>query len=64
MNELQALVTGMLIGSLLHQREVDVVVEPHYDDDNNYLPEFGVIGQTSGTRLLVSVTVVEEGEHA
>ena len=57
MNELQALVTGMLIGALMGQRQVDVDIEPQYDSEGNYLPEFIVEGKVSGTRLRVKVEV-------
>lgn len=57
MNELQALVTGMLIGALMGQDAVTIEIQPQYDDEGNYLPEFLVTGQVSGTTLRVKVEV-------
>ena len=59
MNELQALVTGALIGSLATLDALAIDVEQRLDGEGNYLPEFFVIGRESGTRLLVRVEVVE-----
>jgi hypothetical protein len=59
MNELQALVTGMLIGAILGQRAIDVTVYPQYDDEGNYLPEFLVQGNVTDTKLRVKVEVEE-----
>ena len=57
MNELQALVTGMLIGALMGQDAVAIEIEPQYDAEGNYLPEFLVEGKESGTMLRITVEV-------
>lgn len=57
MNELQALVTGMLIGALMGQDGVAIEIEPQYDSEGNYLPEFLVEGKVSGTKLRITVEV-------
>ena len=59
-NDLQALIVGTLVGALMGQQHLKIIVEPNYDDANNYLPEFIVTGRESGTRLRVSVEVIEE----
>lgn len=58
-DDLQALVTGMLIGALMQQQQVDLTVQPLYDERQNYLPKFVVVGGKSGKRLRVSVEVEE-----
>lgn len=64
MNELQALVTGILMGSLARMTDpnspFDIMVVPQYDNERNYLPEFVVYGNVSGTKLRVKVEL-EEG---
>lgn len=60
MNELQALVTGMLMGALMAmQSHIALEVEALVDDEGNYLPEFNVVGKNTGTRLKVRVEVEE-----
>lgn len=58
MNELQALVTGMIAGALTkadHESQVDIEVLPRMDTSGNYEPYVLVTGRQSGTRLLVAV---------
>jgi len=63
MNSLQALVTGMIAGSLTKPDQlVDIEVQILTDDKGDYLPEVAVVGRQSGTILRVSVEVVQEGE--
>lgn len=50
MGELQALVTGMLLGALMAQRHFAIDVEPVMDE-LGYLPEICVRGQESGERV-------------
>jgi hypothetical protein len=64
MNQLQALVTGVVAGSLTNVHDLIVIdVEIQTDDEGNYLPELYVIGRNSGMKLRISVDVVEEGEQ-
>ncbi len=64
MNDLQALVTGMVAGSLsLVDDFIALDVELSTDDAGNYLPELYVTGRNSGTKLRISVDVIEEGEQ-
>lgn len=62
-NELQAIVTGMLLGSLLRpslsgpDAPVDMTVNAQYDDEGNDLPEFTVVGNVTGTVLRVKIEV-------
>lgn len=55
MKELQALVTGALVGTMMGQPHLAVDVEVETDDDGNYLPTFLVVGRNSGERLRVTV---------
>jgi hypothetical protein len=61
MDELQALVTGAVVGALMTVDEnwLAIDVEPERDGDGNYLPVVHVTGRNSGTRLRISVDVVE-----
>jgi len=59
MNELQALVTGMLIGALLGQNAIDLTVQALYDEEGNYLPQFVVQGNVTDTKLRVRIEVEE-----
>jgi len=59
--ELQALVVGMLLGSLLSQDKVAIDIEVPTDDDGNYLPHFFVTGKNSGERLRVVVEREDQG---
>lgn len=64
MNSLQALVTGMIAGSLTKEPQlVDIEVEILADDKGKYLPEIVVTGRRSLTVLRVSVRVEREGEE-
>jgi hypothetical protein len=65
MNSLQALVTGMIAGSLAgddRDQLVDIDVEIAMDASGNYLPEVKVTGRQSGTVLRVSVEVEVYGK--
>jgi len=59
MNELQALVTGMLMGALLGQNAIDLTIQALYDEEGNYLPQFVVQGNVTGTRLRIRIEMDE-----
>lgn len=59
MNELQALVTGLIAGSLVKQEAVDIEVEPRVDAEGNYKPQILVTGRKSGQQLLVAVIDID-----
>lgn len=56
---LQMMVTGMLLGSMVGEENdfLDIDVTPMFDDDGNYLPEFTIKGNQSGTVLKVKVEI-------
>jgi hypothetical protein len=56
--ELQALVTGALIGALMRQDLLLVDVQPS-TDEGGFLPEFIVVGRESGQRLRVRIEELE-----
>jgi hypothetical protein len=60
MDDLQALVTGMIAGSLMKQEGVALDVEVAVDEDGNYEPELLVTGRNSRRRLLVTVAMIED----
>jgi hypothetical protein len=60
MNDLQAVVTGMIVGALM-SRHLAIDVQPTFDDEGNYLPELVIVGRESGTRLRIRVEL-EDGE--
>jgi hypothetical protein len=62
-NSLQALITGMIAGSLAKADQVEIDVEVITDLKGDYLPKLYVKGRNSGTLLLVSVEVLEEGDE-
>jgi len=58
-NDLQALITGTLVGALMGQMNILVDPTPVTDAEGNYEPWFYVVGRNSGTKLKVTVEVVE-----
>jgi len=57
--DLQALVVGVLVGSLINTGGVlDIRVEMISDDDGDLQPAFLVTGNRSGTRLRVHVEII------
>lgn len=58
MNDLQALVTGMILGALMSAdgNLLEIDVRPEDDGAGNYLPRVHVVGRVSGTHLLVEVS--------
>lgn len=61
MTDLQAIVTGVLIGALLRVKDklVRIDIEPMTDGAGNYLPQFLVRGRESGEHLVVQIDVVK-----
>ena len=60
LNELQALIIGMIGGAIAGTEFVEVDVEIPRDEQGNYTNKILVTGRKSGTRIRVTVDVVEE----
>lgn len=60
MNDLQAFITGTLMGALMFSEYLTVEIEPITDEHGNYQPRFYVTGRKSGVRLVVTVEEIEE----
>ena len=60
MKDLQALVSGVLAGSLLSTSDfLAIAVDLKSDDEGNYLPEIEVQGLNSGERVKITIEAVE-----
>lgn len=58
-NDLQALVTGGVIGALMKQDGILIEVEP-VTDEHGFTNEVRVTGRESGTKLVIRVETPEE----
>lgn len=63
MGELQALVTGVVMGTLHSQPYIAVDVEPVTDADG-FLPEVLVTGRNSGERLRIVIEALPAEDFA